>query len=199
MKRMYRIAKSIGMALLCACAIIGLPEMAHAQTWVASTGTVDSSSQGTFLFNNGAAFVQPSIPSGTVILRYNVLPVGDLLIPVTNACCEGRVLWVRFLDNGNNAQVIVKLKRYNVITGVITTLVTFDSNNFPPAPTFQQALSSPASLGPLFNFSFAGGPFDGLINQGGDSVYYIEAKLIRTGPGGNPGLASISIVRSLAP
>jgi hypothetical protein len=36
-------------------------------------------------------------------------------------------------------------------------------------------------------------------NQGGDSVYYLEATLIRTQPGGTPGLASVGIVRTLAP
>ena len=199
MKTIYRIRKPIGAPLLCVCAIVTLPGLAPAQTWVASTGTVDPSSLVTYQFNSGAAYVKPSIPSGTVILRYNVLPVGDLIVPVTSPCCEGRALWVRFLDNGKKAQVIVKLKRYNVITGAITTLVSFDSNNYPPAPQFQPALSSPNNLGPFFNFFFADGPFNGPNNEGGDSVYYIEATLSRTGPGGTPGLASVSILRTLAP
>ena len=199
MQTFGRIAKSIGAALLCVCAIVALPETGLAQTWVASTGTVDPSSLLTYQFKNGAAFVRSGLHSGSVTLRYNVLPVGDLIVPLTNPCCEGRALWVRFLDNGNNAQVIVNLKSYNVITGAITTLVSFDSNNYPPAPTFQEALSSPTSLGPFFNFSFADGPFNGPSNQGGDSVYYIEAILIRSERGGTPGLASVSIVKTLAP
>lgn len=170
---------------------------ANAQTWVASTGTVDESSLLTYVFNDGAAFVRGNAP-GKVVLRFNVLPVGDLLIPVTNACCEGRALWVRFLDNGKGAQVLVALKQYNVFTGDITTLLSFDSNNFPPQPTFQDATPNNA-LGPLVNFSFATGPFNGALNQGGDNVYYLEATLIRTKPGGTPGLAAISIVRTLAP
>jgi hypothetical protein len=105
---------------------------------------------------------------------------------------------VRFLDNGNGAQVLVKLKRHNIITGATTTVLSFDSKDFPPQPTFQNATPN-QGLGPLVNFSFAGGPFNGATNQGGDSVYYIEATLIRTARGGTPGLASISIVRTLAP
>lgn len=182
---------SFGMALAVACT-------AKAQTWVASTGTVDESSLLRYQFTRGAAFIRPSHNPGKVILRFNVLPVGDLLVPVTQACCEGRALWVRFQDNGDGAQVLVKLKRYNVVTGKTTTLLSFDSNDFPPQPTFQDATPN-TGLGPLVNFSFATGPFNGAQNEGGDSVYYLEATLIRSAPGGNPGLASISIVRTLAP
>jgi hypothetical protein len=151
----------------------------------------------TYQFKDGAAFVR-SGQLGKVVLRFNILPVGDLLIPVTNACCEGRALWVRFLDNGDGAQVLVKVKQYNVTTGQITTLLSFDSNNFPPQSTFQDATPN-TGLGPLVNFSFAAGPFNGAMNQSGDSVYYLEATLIRSKHGGTPGLATISIVRTLAP
>ena len=180
---------SVCIAAMMACS-------AQAQTWAASTGTVDESSLLTYRFDGGNAFVRGTNP-GRVVLNFNVLPVGDLLVPVTQACCEGRGLWVRFLDNGNGAQVLVKVKRHNVITGVTTTVLSFDSNAFPPKATFQAP--APNAPGPLINFSFATGPFDGSQNEGGDSVYYIEATLIRSAPGGTPGLASISIVRTLAP
>lgn len=189
----FRIASTI----LCVCAIALVASTnATAQTYVATTGTVDPSSLTSSQFVNGAAYVKPGLATGTVILRFNVLPVGDLLVPVTQACCEERALLVRYMDNGAGARVTVVLKRYNVFTGVISTLITFDSNNFAPASGFQ--LSQPPSSEGFFNFSFASGPFSG-NNQGGDSVYFLEATLTRSAAGGNPALASISIVRALAP
>ncbi len=183
-------------ALLCSL-FFTVAVSANAQTWVASTGTPDESSLFTYKFTDGNAYVRGDLP-GKVILRYNVLPVGDLLTNETNPCCEGRALWVRFLDNGDGAQVLVKLKQYNVDTGAITTLLSFDSNDYPPQSTFQTATPN-TGLGPLFNFSFATGPFNGATNEGGDNVYYLEATLIRSATGGTPGLGSISIVRTLAP
>jgi len=190
-------AKYVAMLCFSFCIVIVMVRPANAQTWVASTGAVDESSLLTFQFTNGAAFVRGNTP-GKVVLRFNILPVGDLLTPVTQACCEGRALWVRFLDNGHGAQVLVQLKQYNVLTGNITTLLSFDSNDFPSQPTFQSATPN-TGLGPLVNFSFATGPFNGANNEGGENVYYLEATLIRSAPGGSPGLASISIVRTLAP
>jgi len=170
---------------------------ANAQTWVASTGTVDASSLSTYTFTGSAALVKGTNP-GKVVLRYNILPTDEMLVNVTQPCCEGRALWVRFLDNGNGAQVLVNVKRYNIVSGNTTTLLSFDSNNYAPQPIFQNATPN-QGLGPLVNFSFAEGPFNGSTNQGGDSVYYIEATLIRSASGGTPGLASVSIVRTLAP
>jgi hypothetical protein len=189
-------ARFIGAAALALC-ISMTSGRAMAQIWVASTATIDPASFSKVSFQGQLVSIRPSISSGTVTLRYNVLPVGTLISPLTNPCCEGRDLIVRFLDNGSGAQVIVKLKRYNLRTGVVSTLLTFDSNNFAPKSTFQESV--PLGPGKFFNFSFAQGPFNGVEDQGGDSAYYIEATLIRSAPGGVPGLGSIRIVKSLAP
>ena len=184
----------IAMLALCFAA---LSQIGAAQVWMASTGTVDPSSLSTYLFVGPVAYVQPSLAKGTVTLRYNVFPIGDLLKPLGNACCFGRGLVVRFLDNGSGAQVIVTLKQYNVKTGQLTTPLTLDSNNYPPQSAFQ--LGTPQSSGAYFNYSFAQGPTDGPNLQGGCCTYYVEAKLIRSAPGGTPGLGSISLVTVTQP
>ena len=196
MKILCSIARRHRMALLWLCAT-ALPQMAAAQVWVASTGIVDESSISTFEFTGQAAFVRSSVATGSTVLRYNVVPAGDILKPITDPCCEKRSLMVRFVDNGGAAHVIVTLKRYNVKTGKLTTLLTFDSDHYPAQSGFQESV--PIFDGTFFNFSFAQGPTEGSQDLGGCCAYYVEAKLIRSAPGGTPGLATIRLVRDLAP
>jgi hypothetical protein len=180
-------------------AVLMTPNISAAQIWVAATGTVDEGSLSTFQFTGGNAFVRSSVTNGFAILRFNVFPAGKLLTPITDPCCEGRGLKVRFLDNGSGAQVVAALKRYNVHTGQVTTLLSFDSNNFPARSGFQESVIN--DCGTFFNFSFAEGPVEGGGNpdQGGDSAYYIEARLTRSTSAGNPGLAAIRLVTVLCP
>ena len=198
MKILCSIARRNRTALLWLCAT-ALPQMAAAQVWVASTGIVDESSISTFEFTGQAAFVRSSVATGSTVLRYNVVPAGDILKPITNPCCEARALRVRFNDNGNAAQVIVTLKRYNLKTGNLTTLLYFDSDDYPAQSGFQKPVPRIFD-GNFFNFSFAQGPTaDTAEEQGGCCAYYADAKLIRSAPGGIPGVASIRLVRVLAP
>ena len=198
MKNLLHMTHSRRTLVLWLCVSGGLAQMAAAQIWIGSTGAVDESSTSTYFFTGQSAFVRSSVPTGTVILRYNVFPAGKILTPITDPCCQGRALMVRFLDNGSAAQVVVTLNRYNVHTGQITTLLSFDSNHYPPQTGFQEPVPTIFDSA-FFNFSFAQGPTEGTQDQGGDSAYFVEARLIRSASGGNPGLASVRLVTVLAP
>jgi hypothetical protein len=197
MKILRSIASRSGRAVLWLC-VEAFSQMAAAQVWIASTGMVDESSISTYQFNDQAAFVRSSVATGTTLLRYNVVPAGDILKPITDPCCEARALMVRFLDNGSAARVIVRLKRYDVKIGKLTTLLTFDSDHYPAQSGFQEPVPTIFD-GAFFNFSFAQGPTEGSQDLGGCCAYYIDAELIRRASGGTPGLASIRLVSVLAP
>jgi hypothetical protein len=189
--------------LLLLLSAITLAGTSTAQIWVASTGAVDERSKEIISFNGGIAELRPTGSKAVANIRYNVLPVGNLIQPISEPCCESRALMVRYRDNGSGARVTVSLKRYNVHTGQVTTLLTFDSDRPPqqsnPQLTGFQEPVPTISEGNFFNFNFAEGPTEGLYDRGGDSAYYIEAQLIRSEAGGNPGLASVRIVTVKAP
>ncbi len=158
--------------------------MAHAQVWVGSTGTVDPNSTNLVKYVNGRVELRNDAPVGSVaFIRYNVLPVRDLAQDLIDI--EYRVFDARFLDNGAG-RVFLSLKQVNQSTGVITTLMTFDSNLSSPSASYQRG-DTPGN--PTFNFIWADS--DGFNPT--DCVYYVEAQLSRTATGGQAGLAGFSI------
>lgn len=69
--------------------------MAHAQTWVGSTGTVDPNSVNLVKYINGRVELRNDAPVGSVaFIRYNVLPVRDLATNLSDI--EYRVFAARF-------------------------------------------------------------------------------------------------------
>ncbi|HEX3586227.1 MAG TPA: hypothetical protein VH024_09530, partial [Candidatus Angelobacter sp.] len=82
--------------------------------------------------------------------------------------------------------VFLSLNQLNLSTGVITTLMTFDSNQSSPSASYQEG-NTPGN--PEFNFTWADS--DGF--DPADSVYYVEAQLSRNAAGGQAGLAGFSI------
>src|SRR2546430_17577359 len=110
MKIFRTIASRNGRAVLWLC-VAAFSQMAAAQVWIASTGMVDESSISTYQFNDQAAFVRSSVATGTTLLRYNVVPAGGILKPITGPCCEAQALTVRVLDKGRSGPVIGRAKR----------------------------------------------------------------------------------------
>jgi hypothetical protein len=158
-------------------------------TTVASAGTVDDADVGEVVFTGSLAKLQIPVLtdqttkatsaslSSSAVIYYNVVALDGLFFG------EGATLRARFLDNGDQAQVILHLKEVNLDTGVTTTKMTLDSNKFPSASAFQTQSVSKCGSGSGFNFA--------------NRAYFIEAQLIRTGPNGNPGLAAIQLGRTI--
>jgi hypothetical protein len=172
----------LGLAVMAALAFGSLA--AHAQDWVGSTGTVDPNSTNLVKYINGRIELRNDAPVGSVaFIRYNVLPVRDLAQDLNGI--EFRLFDARFLDNGAG-HVFLSLNQLNLSTGMVTTLMTFDSNLSSPSASYQQGNTQG---NPHFNFTWA----DSQSFSSVDSVYYVEAQLSRTATGGQAGLAGFSI------
>ena len=115
-----------------------------------------------------------------------VLPVRDLAQDLSGI--EYRVFAARFLDDGAG-HVFLSLNQLNISTGVVTTLMTFDSNQSFPSASYQEG-NTPGK--PAVQFHLA----DSEAFNPSDSVYYVEAQLSRTATGGQAGLAGVSIKKS---
>ena len=145
---------------------------------------MDPNSTNLVKYINGRVELRNDAPVGSVaFIRYNVLPVGDLAQDLSDI--EYRIFDARFLDDGAG-HVFLSLKQVNQSTGVITTLMTFDSNLFSPSASYQRG-NTPGN--PTFNFSWA----DSEAFNPTDCVYYVEAQLSRSAAGGQAGLAGFSI------
>lgn len=176
--------KSLLLTFLMFATVTCLASAASAQDWVGSTGTVDPNSVNLVKYIDGKVELRNDAPVGaTAFIRYNVLPVRDLAQDLNSL--EYRIFVARFLDDGAG-HVFLSLKQQNLTTGVITTLMTFDSNSSSPSASYQEA-NTPGN--PQFNFTWA----DAESFNSTDSVYYVEAQLSRTATGGQAGLAGFAI------
>ena len=101
----------------------------------------------------------PTLYKETAVIRYNVVAVEGLSQSGNSVRIK-----VRFLDTGDNSQLLVKLIELNLQSGVATTRLTFDSNQYAGSSSYQrqEALTSSWSE---FDFS--------------QNAYYIEATLTR--------------------
>ena len=112
-----------------------LPVAAQEAPWtsVGSAGTVDEEDLLLVQLGTpvpGAISMRPL--RGAVNVRYNVVAVPGVLGET-----ESLVLTARYLDRGDGQRVFLELKEYNLGTGLTTTLMTLDSDAFPPSDQFQ--------------------------------------------------------------
>jgi len=168
--------------------LFALPVSLLGQSWAAATGVVDPAGAArVHVSSAGNVYVDASAPVPTTgILRYNLFQAGIDPRPLQQGECWQMV--ARYSDNGAGAEVVLQLKRYNLHTGALTTLLTFDSNAFAASSGFQYQ-ASPCIP---FDFEFAN---NAAFPPGPASVYFVEAKLIRTSGTGVPKLAGFGLLR----
>jgi hypothetical protein len=116
----------------------------------------------------------------TATVRYNVVATDNLFDNGTHLAMRSR-----FRDDGNNAQVIMRLIEVNILTGASAVILTLDSNNFTANANYQTEYVS-TFIGNRINFL--------------DNAYFIEATLVqKRSPiaafGGRPGISIIQLNR----
>ena len=177
LKKTISFGLSLMLTFMTVMASSALAQSQKAWTTVASAGVVDDGdidevsqgSAGVAQLNTG------STPNAQATIRYNVVATDGIF----DSLGDPRMR-VRFMDNGNNSQVIVSLYRVSLSTGVSTKLLEVDSNDFASGNAFQTQTTTNCA-GVNFKFDFA------------NYAYYVEAKLIRTSHIGLSKLASIQI------
>jgi hypothetical protein len=113
--------------------------------------------------------------STSATLRYNVVAV-DGLFETNGPGATSSVMAARFLDPGANSQVIVRLKKTDLLTSATTTLLTIDSNSFAASNVYQ---NQTRGCGEGFDFA--------------RYAYYVEVTLSRTVLNTSAGIASIQV------
>lgn len=172
-----------------------------AWTTVGSAGTIDEASTGKLVMQ-GATISFPEIllplPTDTLepaersgfaaalpletitgTVRYNVTATDGLF---ENGAYLG--MRARIRDDGDRAQVVLRLYEVNIDTGVTLPVLTLNSDSFTPSANYQTVGTS-IFVGNRINFQ--------------QNAYYIEATLTQKRPqvspigGGRPGIAVIQL------
>ena len=150
-------------------------------TAVASTGTVDEGDLLYVLLGSplyGDVRIRDLVRApASIHLRYNIVAVDGLLMQK-----DGYWLKARFRDTGDAEQIVLKLFQYNFDSGIVQTLLTLDSNDFPAAAGYQ--VRTMDTVGQCLDHD----AFDFFNN-----AYFVEATVKKTGATGNPVLSLVQV------
>lgn len=178
--------RSLSFMLILTMMVVGSPFSASADdsdtqkmwTTVASAGTMDAASLSkAALFGPYVAIQDSAAPTATVKIRYNIVAVDGLFYGNTTLLVAG------YRDNGSGARIVLRLKRLNLSSGTVTTLLTFNSDNFAPASGYQTKGVNNICQGPNISFNFA------------SNAYFIDAEITKINSSGTPALAIIKLER----
>jgi hypothetical protein len=176
--------------LFIAIADVAVAQVTHGSVWnaIGKTGSIDEADLSIYeIHDTGSLTIKRSVTSATLDVTYNVtgLPNVEPGFPVPEPEGIGRCVGMRAVlrDTGPGARVVVALKQLDLFRGTgITTLGVIDSNN-PPGLASEEYFLFETCLNVPDDFQFEYGQF----------VYFIEAQLIKTTSGGNPGLRAVSV------
>jgi hypothetical protein len=154
------------------CCFTTVSAQRHCWTAVGSDGTVDEADLGIVALSSNTAAVKPATIAASVEIRYNIVATEGLF----GGECSAKTLTARYADNGNSAQVIVRIHTFNIKTGVSSILAELNSNNFPPSNVAQ---AQTVSFSGEFNFE--------------TNIYYIEVQLSKIGTNGNPLIRALQV------
>jgi hypothetical protein len=174
-ERTKRLLAGLAVTIILFCHVATISAQDRCWSTGGSTGTVDDADLSLFTLTDNTAAISGAITAATGDIRYNVVAVDGLFSGERGT----KTLTVRFADNGPAAQVLVRLQRVHIFTGVLTTLVELNSNDY-PSSTVAQTRSE------TFNCDSPGFDFE-------NHIYYIEATLIKTGAAGTPLIRSIQL------
>ncbi|MFN7930679.1 MAG: hypothetical protein U0Y68_22705 [Blastocatellia bacterium] len=166
-------------------ALAQTPDSDKIWTAAATTGAVDENSLNTVVFTDSLATLTPPAPA-TGTIRYSVVAVDGLFGNLTPTSWPELV--IRYRDNGPFSRVYARLREHILSgpqAGQTNTLITFDSDLYPPANAFQTRTIGNCGVFPHFRFT----------DPPAIRVYYVEVDLSKSGTSGLPALAGLAIDR----
>ena len=177
-----RFTSSVSGLLILTMATAAPAQLVVEDIWSAAgvTGIVDEADLGIYAFNGtGSVSIKSSVASGILDVRFPVhtMPAHDA---PPGACTELRAL---LRDTGPGVRVIVRLMQLGIKSGFdgqLTSLGQIDTNTTPRLSRLNEPLAY-AQYRTCLNVP-TGRPFDFQF-----FTYYVEAQLIKTAEGGNPG------------
>ena len=177
-----RLTWGISAALVLAWAPAMLAQFVVEDIWSAAgaTGIVDEADRDIYQFNStGSVSIKSSVASGTLDIRFPVqtMPAHDA---PAGACTQLRAL---LRDTGPGVRVVVRLMQLGIKSGFdgqLTSLGQIDTDTSQRLSRLNEPLAY-AQYRTCLNVP-TGRPFDFQF-----FTYYVEAQLIKTAAGGNPG------------
>jgi len=152
----------------------GGPTAGGRQYWnaIGASGAIDEADLGIVKLSGPAASIAKSANfPATLNIRYPVYVNENFTGAEINDIIGGY-----YIDNGPDAQVTLTLKEFDMLDGTVTTLMEFDSDDFPQSAGGQVQYELPGS-GVTYDFNF--------------NVYWVDAAITRRSAQGKASLSGV--------